>query len=82
MDFEGRGWSKEHVVVLIDLATGQEVPVYTGLTRDPHSDDGRLVDVFAVEGGPTLRLGQAAGQLRVNIASTEQDSKAARRAGR
>lgn len=80
---QGRGWHQEHLVVLKDLVTGKEVPVYTGLTRDPNSDDGRLVDVFAVDDGPTLVLGDQAGQLRINIAATEQDRKTAQRqAGR
>lgn len=79
---QGRGWYEEHLCVLTDLVTGKEVPVWTGLTPDPKSDDGRLVDVFAVDGGPTLRLGDAAGQLRINIASTEDARKRARRAGR
>jgi hypothetical protein len=69
----GRGWRKEHLVVLRDLATGEDVPVWTGLTPDPNSDTGRLVDVIAYGDGPTLRLGANAGQLRVNIKETTED---------
>jgi hypothetical protein len=73
MEILGRGWREEHLCVLTDLVTGEEVPVYTGLTQDPNSDTGRLVDVIAFGDGPTLRLGEHAGQLRVNISATSED---------
>lgn len=82
MDVQGRGWRKEYVVVLKDLVTGEEVPVFTGLTLDLNSDSGRLVSVLAVGDGRTLVLGDKAGQLRVNVASTDEDLKDSRRAGR
>lgn len=83
MEMQGRGWRKEHLCVLKDLATGEEVPVWTGLTPDPDFDDGRLISVIGVgDDGPTLRLGDNAGQLRINVASTDEDLKSARQAGR
>lgn len=73
MDMQGRGWRKEHLVKLRDLATGKEVPVWTGLTPDPNSDTEELIAVFAVDDGPTLRLRDQAGQLRINIRATVDD---------
>lgn len=70
---QGRGWRKERLVVLRDLVTGHDVPVWTGLTPDPNSDTGRLVAVIAYGDGPTLRLDANAGQLRVNISATTDD---------
>lgn len=82
-NMQGRGWREEHLCVLTDLATGEEVPVWTGLTTDPNSDNGRLVDVIAFGDGPTLLLGDNAGQLRINIrATTDEAAEANRRAGR
>lgn len=83
MTMQGRGWRKEHLVVLRDLATGEEVPVWTGLTPDPDFDDGRLIAVLGVgDNGPTLRLGQNAGQLRLNVRASGDDEADERRAGR
>jgi len=80
---QGRGWRKEHLVVLRDLATGEEVAVWTGLTPDPDWDDGRLIAVLSVgDDGPTLRLGENAAQLRINIRSSDDDEANERRAGR
>lgn len=79
---QGRGWHKEHLVVLTDLVTGEDVLVWTGLTRDPNSDAGRMVSVIAVGDGPTLVLGDQAGQLRINVAATNEDLAQERRAGR
>jgi len=79
MEMQGRGWRKEYVAVLTDLVSGEEVPVFTGLTLDP---EGRLVSVIAVGDGRTLVLCDMAGQLQTNVAATDADLQDERRAGR
>ena len=44
-----RGWYKERTLTTVDTV-GREVPVTTGLTRDP---EGRLVAAIAISDGPT-----------------------------
>ena len=83
MKMQGRGWRHERHTELTDLVTGRTISVWTGLTPDPNSDNGRMVAVLAVDDGPTLILGDDDTRLlQANLASLDEDLQDSRQAGR
>ncbi|MEV6647060.1 hypothetical protein [Amycolatopsis sp. NPDC051371] len=72
-----RGWYHERTLTTVDTV-GREVPVSTGLTRDP---EGRLVAAIAISDGPTaiFRYAAEAGDRTELLDNTEQTVKELRR---
>jgi hypothetical protein len=78
MEMQVRGWREERTITAFDT-TGRSVAIVTGLTVDSH---GRTVAAMAIGDGPSVILDGDTSQLKVNLTSTIEDLKDARRAGR